>query len=247
MKNGFSNAGVFSILSVIIYGLFPQDAAAEAVPWLDSAAAQYGRAGERYDSVTLRRTVEFIERGPYAQQRQSPAALLILGLVYWRLELIAFCIGDNSGTGRFGSLALDKLSEAEKAGADSYLTGSHKALVSQLLASLGVFKGAKFGPRAASELKKAQQANPQGYFSQLVEAINANRAPSFAGGSPKKAVELFEKMAKTFPDSIDVRIHLADAYAQVGRKDEARRTIDPITSAFPYNLLAKRVAANLSK
>jgi len=60
-------------------------------------------------------------------------------------------------------------------------------------------------------------------------------------------VEFFEKMAKTFPDSIDVKIHLADAYTQVGRKDDARKTIDPVTAVFPYNLLAKKIAANLSK
>ena len=235
-----------AVRMVFTAGSISSATAAESIPWIDSAAAQYSRAGEQYDSVLLRQTVEYIERQP-KEERQAPGALLVLGLHYWRLELIAFCISDNSGTSRYGTMAIDKLTEAEKAGADVYITGSHKALASQLLASLGMLKGAKYGPRAASELKKAQKANPQGYFTLLVEAVNANRAPSFAGGSPKKAIELFEKMAKTFPDSIDVKIHLADAYTQVGRTDDARRTIDPVTAAFPYNLLAKKIATNLSK
>jgi hypothetical protein len=244
---GFIN-GTFAIVGhmVLFAGFISQATSAQSYPWIDSATAQYSRAGEQYDSVLLRQTVEYIERQP-KEERQAPAALLVLGLHYWRLTLIAFCVGDNSGISRFGSMAIDKLTEAEKAGADIYITGSHKALVCQLLASLGMLKGAKYGPRAASELKKAQKANPEGYFTLLVTAVNANRAPSFAGGSPKKAVELFEKMAKAFADSIDVKIHLADAYLQVGRKDDARKTIEPVTAAFPYNLLAKKIAANLSK
>jgi tetratricopeptide (TPR) repeat protein len=227
-------------------GLFSWGISAESIPWLDSAAAQYNKAGERYDSVALRQTAEFIERQP-KEEKQTSGALLALGLVYWRLELIAFCKGDNSGVNRFGTTAIETLHSAEKAGADVYITASHKALASQLLASLGIIKGAKYGPRAASELKKAQNANPQGYFTQLVEAVNANRAPSFAGGSPKKAVELFEKMATTFPDSIDVKIHLADAYKQVGRKDDASKTIELVAAAFPYNLLAKKIAATVAE
>ena len=215
-------------------------------PWLDSAAAQYKRGGERYDSIMLQQTAGFIEHQA-KEERQTPRALLTLGLVYWRLELIAYCTGDNSGVDRYGTLAVDKLGDAEKAGADGYLVASHKSLASQLLASLGMGKAIKFGPLAASEIKKTQQAKPEGYFSILVEAVNANRAPAFAGGSPKKAVELFEKMAKTYPDSIDVKIHLADAYSQVGRRDEARKLIEPITAAFPSNLFAKKIAANLLK
>jgi predicted Zn-dependent protease len=243
MKCSFA---IIGCMVVLFAGFISPATSAKSYPWLDSAAAQYSRAGERYDSLLLSQNVQYIERQP-KEELQAPGALLLLGLHFWRLTLIAFCIGDNSGISRFGSMAIDKLTEAEKAGADIYITGSHKALVSQLLASLGMLKGAKYGPRAASELKKAQKANPEGYFTLLVTAINANRAPSFAGGSPKKAVELFEKMAKTFPDSIDVKIHLADAYIQVGRKEDARRTIDPLTAAFPYNLLAKKIAANLSK
>jgi tetratricopeptide (TPR) repeat protein len=244
MKSLMVGTFTIAVHMVFIAGLIPPATAAESFPWIDSAAAQYGRAGEQYDSVMLRQTVGYIERHPN-EERQTPGALLTLGLVYWRLELIAFCKGDNSGVSRWGSLAIDKLNEAEKGGADVYLTASHKALASQLLASLGMLKGAKYGPRAASELKKAQKANPQGYFTFLVEAVNANRAPSFVGGSLKKAVELFEKMAKTFPDSIDVKIHLADAYIQLDRMDEAEKLILPIVETAPSNLLAKKIAARL--
>ena len=108
-----------------------------------------------------------------------------------------------------------------------------------------MIKGAKYGPRAASELKKAQKANPEGYYSLLVEAINACQAPSFAGGSPKKAALLLEKMANDFPDSADVRIHLADAYIRLARYEEASTLILPIVKSDSSNLLAKKIAAKL--
>jgi hypothetical protein len=85
---------------ICIMCLFALSTVAESITWIDSAAAQYGRAAERYDSVTLRKTAEFIERQP-SEKRQTPKALLTLGLIYWRLELIAFCVGDKpQGAGK---------------------------------------------------------------------------------------------------------------------------------------------------
>jgi predicted Zn-dependent protease len=59
---------------------------------------------------------------------------------------------------------------------------------------------------------------------------------------PKKALVLLQNMAKIFPDSIDVKIHLSDAYSKVGRSEEARRLIEPIVNSQPFNLLARKIA-----
>jgi predicted Zn-dependent protease len=212
--------------------------------WIDSADSYYAAASQQYDRTLLQKTADLIAKQP-EKNRQSLRAKLLLGLIYWRLELIAYSIEDNAGVNRFGTMAIDAFNVAEEAKAEVYLTASHKALASQLLASLGMRKAIKYGPKAADELKKAQKANPQGYYSLLVEAINACQAPSFAGGNPKKAALLLEKMVKEFPDSADVRIHLADAYIRLDRYEEARNLILPIVKSDSLNLLAKKIAAKL--
>jgi tetratricopeptide (TPR) repeat protein len=219
---------------------------AEPPKWIDTAESRYAVASQQYDRVALQKIAETISRQS-EEDRRSAKAQLLLGLIYWRLELFAYCIDDDAQVKRFGPMAIEALTHAEEANEDVYITASHKALASQLLASIGMAKAIKYGPRAAEELKKAQKANPQGYYSLLVEAINACQVPSFAGGDPKKAVLILEKMAKDFPDSADIKIHLADAYIRLDRKDDARRAIDSVTAAFPYNPLAKKVAAKLSK
>lgn len=217
---------------------------AEPSSWIDSAASRYSLAARQYDRGLLQNAAEFIIQRPVAEQ-QTPRAIILLGFIYWRRELIAYCLNTPTEVSSYGKMAIETLNKAEKAGADIYLTASHKALASQLLAAQSIGKGAIYGPRAAAEIKKAQAANPQGYFSRLVGAINANQAPSFAGGSPKKAVVLLEKMANDFPDSIDVKIHLSEAYIKVGRSEDAYRLIMPITKAYPSNLLARKIAAKL--
>lgn len=221
-------------------------AAAEPSSWIDTARSRYSVAATTYDAASLQKTAEYITRQPAAEQ-QNPRTLLLLGLIYWRLELIAFCSNAPADITRHGKSALQTLDIAENAGADPYLTGSHKALACQLLATQGISSGATYGPRAAKELKKAQAANPKGYFSLFVEAINTNQAPSFAGGNPKKAVVLLEKLADDFPDSIDVKIHLSEAYSKVGRSEDASRIITPIVQKFPSNLLARKIAAKLPR
>jgi predicted Zn-dependent protease len=121
----------------------------------------------------------------------------------------------------------------------------HKALASQLLAGLGTGKAIKYGPLSGKELKTAREANPRGYFTLLADAINKSRAPAFAGGSLKKAALLLEALSKNFPDSSAVKIHLAEAYGRLGRRDEAQALILPIVKSNPSDLFAAMVAAKL--
>ena len=217
---------------------------AQPMPWIDSAHSTYAKASQHYDRVALQKTAELISHQS-EEDRRSAKAQLLLGLIYWRLELFAYCTDDDAQVKHFGPMALKALTFAEEAKEDVYITASHKALACQLLASVGMAKAIKYGPRAAEELKKAQKANPQGYYSQLVEAINACQAPSFAGGNPKKAVLILEKMATDFPDSADVKIHLADAYIQLDRKDDALTLLSSILKSSPSNLLAQKIAGKL--
>jgi hypothetical protein len=241
MKVFYQQIPVFVILPMLLI-LLGSNIMAGQSSWIDSAQSGYSLAAKQYDSELLKKAAAIITRQPdEAQQTARP--LLVLGFIYWQEELIAYCQNNASEVNHYGKLALEILDKAEKAGADSYLTASHKALACQLLAGLGISKGARYGPQAASELKKAQKANPQGYFSLLVEATNSNQAPAFAGGSPAKAVLILEKMAAEFPDSVPVKIHLSDAYIKVGRSEEARRLLGSIIQKYPLDLLARKIAA----
>jgi hypothetical protein len=237
------NSRIATLLIIITQTIFTV-ATAEPSSWIDSLEYQYSIAAKNYNIVLLQKSAEFITQQPIDEQ-QKPQALLVLGLIYWRQELIAYCSNTTVEINRYGKLAIKKLNKAEKTGADMYLTASHKALACQLLAGQSFSNGTIYGPRAATELKKAQRANPQGYFTLLVEAVNANQAPPFAGGNPEKAVLLLDKLATAYPDSIDVKIHLSEAYIKTDRVTDARKLIMPITKAYPSNLLARKIAAKL--
>jgi tetratricopeptide (TPR) repeat protein len=226
--------------------LLASSAQAQQSAWTTAADSQYIVAARNYDRALLEKTAEFISRQA-GTQGGSAKALFLLGMTYWRLELVAFCTDDDAALERWGVKAIDALNEAEKAKADPYLTASHKALAGQLLATLGMAKAMKYGPLANDELKKAQKAAPQGYFSLLVDAVNVSRAPVFAGGNLKKAATMLEKLSKDFPDSMDVKIHLAEAYARIGRRDEARTIITPIVKSNPSDLFAAKVAARVKE
>lgn len=214
--------------------------------WIDSAESRYSVAVTQYNLDSLRNIADYITQKP-ADEQKAPRALLLLGCVLWRQQLIAFCNDSENDIMRFGKASVKTLNEAEKAGADSYLTASFKALAYQLMAGQGINNGALNGPLAGKELKKAQKANPQGYYSRLIEGINAYQAPSFVGGSPQKAITIFEKMTASFPDSVDIKIHLATAYSKAKRMEDAQRMIDSIVKAYPANLLARKTAEQLNK
>ncbi len=232
------------LLNIAIAGII-HAASDTASSWIDSAESRYSAAATQYDMEALSNLADFIILKPVDEQKK-PRALLLHGCVLWRLQLIAFCKNSEKDILRYGKVSVKKLKEAETAGADMYLTASYKALAYQLMAGQGINNGAINGPLAAKELKKAQKTNPDGYYTLLVEAINANQAPSFAGGNPQKAIMLFEKMVTAFPDSVDVKIHLADAYNKVKRYEDAKRLITMVVKENPLNLLAKTIADKLT-
>ncbi|MCU0608744.1 MAG: tetratricopeptide repeat protein [Chitinispirillaceae bacterium] len=213
---------------------------------LDSTETLFAIAALNYDVAALSEIASLVDRQPESD-KQVPQALLLRGLVSWRLALVAFCSNDKPRIIKAGKRSLELLEAAEQGGADVYLAASHRALVCQLLASTGIQNGALYGPRSASEVKKAKAANPKGYFALLAEAMNVSRAPAFAGGSPAKAAALLETLSSRFPDSIDVKIHLADAWSRSGRAADARKIITPIVDSFPANLLARKVAAGVRR
>jgi len=58
-------------------------------------------------------------------------------------------------------------------------------------------------------------------------------APAVVGGDPKKAVELMEKGLRYGEPNALLHLHLAEAYAKVGRKEDARKQLNVILSMTP--------------
>lgn len=214
--------------------------------WLDSATVLYVKASVDYDSTALASLSAGYEKLG-ANEQGAKDVLLLAGLVEWRRQLIAFCTDDKKGISRCGVSALGLFDKAASMGADAGFVAAHKALVCQLLATLGLAGGTKYGPAAARELARAKTASPDGYFTALVEAVNFNQAPSFAGGNPKKAVELLGAMAIKYPDSVDVLVHYADALEKTGSKKVAQEKIAAIVRKNPRNLLAIKVQRRIGR
>lgn len=58
-------------------------------------------------------------------------------------------------------------------------------------------------------------------------------APGFLGGDTQKAIQNLEKGVKFGPDNSLIRAHLAEAYAEASRKDDARKQIETLLSMKP--------------
>ena len=59
------------------------------------------------------------------------------------------------------------------------------------------------------------------------------RSPTILGGDTQKAIEYLEKGLRLGPNNALLRWHLAEAYAQAHRNDEARRQIDELLAMKP--------------
>jgi Tfp pilus assembly protein PilF len=58
-------------------------------------------------------------------------------------------------------------------------------------------------------------------------------APKIVGGDPQKAIDLMEKGLRFGEPNAFLHLHLAEAYAKVGRNADARRQLDSIQSMKP--------------
>jgi tetratricopeptide (TPR) repeat protein len=58
-------------------------------------------------------------------------------------------------------------------------------------------------------------------------------APRFLGGDSQKAIEYLEKGLRFGPDNALLRWHLAAAYAEVHRNDDAKKQIDIVLAMKP--------------
>ncbi len=55
--------------------------------------------------------------------------------------------------------------------------------------------------------------------------------PGVMGGNKKRALSLFEQGLKVAPENLDLKVALAKAYKDAGRKDEAQRLLEEVVKA----------------
>lgn len=58
-------------------------------------------------------------------------------------------------------------------------------------------------------------------------------APRFLGGDTQKSIQYLEKGLRLGPDNALLRVHLAEAYAEAHRNDDARKQIDALLAMKP--------------
>lgn len=86
-----------------------------------------------------------------------------------------------------------------------------------------------------SEMEKVLQLD-QGYqngSAYMVLGLVYLNAPKFVGGDPQKAVGEMEKGLRFGPTNAFLHLHLAEAYAKVGRHDDARQQLNSILAMTP--------------
>ncbi len=71
--------------------------------------------------------------------------------------------------------------------------------------------------------------------------------PGVAGGNKKRALTTFEDGLKLAPNNLDLKVTLAKAYAEVGRKDEARRLLEEIVKAQATTRIQREAQAEAQK
>ncbi|MCX7725967.1 MAG: tetratricopeptide repeat protein [Chitinispirillaceae bacterium] len=211
--------------------------AAEPSSYLDTLKKDYSFAAKTYDLKLLRKIENIINN---KSQREVEEQLL-LGLIYWRYQIISYCNNDQDEVIKNGKRTIEELTKAESIGADPYITTTHKALAYLLMSGTSLLNGTKYNPKMLVELKKSKELYPHGYFTRLIEAIKYNQTPAIAGGNPMKAVTILEKMSYDFPDSVDVRIHLSEAYLRTGNIESSKRILKEVLEKHPSNLLAKKI------
>jgi tetratricopeptide (TPR) repeat protein len=202
---------------------------------LDSATALYLNGIRNYDSLSFRRSLAAAERCSGGE------AHFLRGRCYWGLQLIAFAGERKKEVERLGKQALDEYGLADTAAVSAYELQAYTTLCDQLMASTGWVNGAAYGPRLGKGAEFLKKRNPAGFFTRFVEAVNKIDAPSFAGGNPALAAALLEKVKIDFPDSLEARVQLAQAYYRLGRKADARREIDGVIQVNPRHLLARLI------
>ncbi len=234
-------------LLIGLYQTLLPGANALAQPSGDPALLQARKARDHADVEALRVATERA-RGEASQKNSFDAYLRLALLEDWMCEA-AHAHQDNKPAKRAAQEGIAAAREAVKLNPNS--SDAHW-LLSELLGELipHVFGGGpRYGPESTREAEKAIELNPRNAEAYLTRAHNYFFTPSMFGGSKPKAVEMLKKAIEIDPASDaagTAHIFLAQAYLDLGQRDDARREIQEALRLNPERRLAQYVNQQIS-
>lgn len=200
---------------------------------LDSAHVLFTHGVRAYDRQA------FVDALKTLGDRQGPAAHILRGRCYWRLQLLAYVESDKKVLTSEGNAALQALNDALAQGADTVSVLTVRVRVHQLLASTGMVGGARYGPASASDLELLESRAPRAYGTRLAAAWGLMETPAFAGGNPRKALQVWFALRGEYPDSVDCAVGSARATARRGEHARAVEMLDSALAVSPNHRLAR--------
>ena len=208
----------------------------------DPALLQARRARDQGDVEALRGASEAV-RSEESNKNTFEAYLRLALLEDWMCEA-AYDHHDNKLVKQAAQAGIAAAREAVKLSPNS--SDAHW-LLSELLGKLipqVLGGGPRFGPESTREADQAIELDPKNAHAYIARALDYFFTPSMFGGSKSKAVEMLKKAAEidTASDAADTaRILLAQAYFDLGQRDDALREIQHALRSNPERRWAQYV------
>ena len=186
---------------------------------------------QRADISNLREAIKILTAARTADQRNFE--------VEWKFAKFNYFLGKQSTDEKEKDAAFEKgkdaaliASRVEPGKPDGYFWYganlgeiSRRSPVTIGLRSVGDIKAA---------MNKVIEIQPNYQNAAAYDALaQIEMATTLTGGKPEKAIELLERALEIENDNTNLRLHLADAYLAVKRKDEARKQLDLLLQMRP--------------
>lgn len=225
-------------LSLIISLYFGSFSHAESIRKVEDL---YSQAVLNWDAATFQSSISAVEK----TKDSTGEAELLKALCYWRLAVIASMDKRKTDIRANAENVILEISAHEKKKGENPLSVGIRGLAHQMLAGQGVTWALKHGPKSATALEWLEKNAPAGYWTRLLKALNQLNAPGFAGGDAAKALFALQSMAKDYPDSLAVTIHLSLAYKKNGNTTAALSILDSALQHRPHDRWLNRTRSDI--
>jgi predicted Zn-dependent protease len=179
---------------------------------------------QRADLSNLREAVKLLAAARTADQRNFE--------VEWKFAKFNYFLGKHSTDEKEIDAALEKGKEAgliasrvDPGKPDGYFW--YAANLGELARRSPVTVGLRSVKDIQTAMNKVIEIQPNYQNAAAYDALaQIELETTLTGGKAEKAVELLEKALEIEQDNTNLRLHLAEAYLAVKRKDEARKQLD---------------------
>jgi tetratricopeptide (TPR) repeat protein len=186
---------------------------------------------QRADISNLREAIKVLAAARTADQRSFE--------VEWKFAKFNYFLGKQSTDEKESDAAFEKgkdaaliASRVEPGKPDGYFW--YGANLGEISRRSPVTIGLRSVGDIQAAMNKVIEIQPSHQNAAAYDALaQIEMATTLTGGKPEKAIELLEKAIEIEKDNTNLRLHLADAYLAVKRKDEARKQLDLLLQMKP--------------